>query len=90
MAQHVSGDSATTLVKSGITWACPSIKKGYNIMMNKKEIKITAELYKIAKFMNEKNAQYAMLCTVRDLLRKDDADTALALLEEIDLGETED
>ena len=59
-------------------------------MMNKNEIKITAELYEIAKVIDEKSAQYAMLCTVRDLLRKDEAYTALALLEEIDLGEIED
>ena len=59
-------------------------------MMNKNEIKITAELYEIAKGIDEKSAQYAMLCTVRDLLRRDEADTALALLEEIDLGEIED
>lgn len=59
-------------------------------MMNKNEIKMTAEMYEIVKVIDEKSAQYAMLCTVRDLLRKDDTYTALALLEEIDLGEIED
>lgn len=59
-------------------------------MMNKNEIEMTAGMYEIAKVIDEKSAQYAMLCTVRDLLREDDAYIALELLEEIDLGEIED
>ena len=59
-------------------------------MMNKNEIKRAAGMYEIFKVIDEKSAQYAMLCTVRDLLRKDKAYTALALLEEIGLGEKKD
>lgn len=59
-------------------------------MMNKNEIEATAAMYGIIKAVDEKNAQYAMLCTVRDLLREDDAYAALELLEAIDLGEIED
>ena len=58
--------------------------------MNKNEIKLTAAMYEIIKTIDEKSAQYAMLCTVRDLLREDDAYAALELLEEINLGEVED
>lgn len=59
-------------------------------MMNKNEIEMTAGMYEIIKVIDEKSAQYAMLCTVRDLLREDDAYTALELLEAIDLGEIKD
>lgn len=59
-------------------------------MMNKNEIEMTAGMYEIIKVIDGKSAQYAMLCTVRDLLREDDAYTALELLEAIDLGEIED
>ena len=59
-------------------------------MMNKNEIKTPARMYEIAKVFDEKSAQYAMLCTVRDRLRKDKAYIALALLEEIGLGEKKD
>ena len=59
-------------------------------MMSKNEIEMTAGMYEIIKVIDEKSAQYAMLCTVRDLLREDDAYTALELLEAIDLGEIED
>ena len=59
-------------------------------MMSKNEIEMTARMYEIIKVIDEKSAQYAMLCTVRDLLREDDAYTALELLEAINLGEIED
>lgn len=58
--------------------------------MNKNEIKLTAGMYEIIKVIDEKAVQYAMLCTVRDLLREDDAYAALELLEEINLGEVEE
>ena len=58
-------------------------------MMNENEIKTTAAMYELTKAIDEKGAHYAMLCTVRDLLRDRDSKTALAILEEINLGEIE-